>query len=114
MIVLSGARLLGELGREEWAQVWPEDVLVRDGVVHFWASEDEPEEKRPRVAGCSRNHRRCMRRRGARAAHSDVSRILTLVLQRTRPERPEMGRARTVAGCQPSSAVGAFRPGSVG
>ena len=40
------ARLLAELGREEWAKVWPEDVIVRDGVVHFWLSEDEPEEKR--------------------------------------------------------------------
>ena len=40
------ARLLGELGREEWAKLWPEDVLVRDGVVHFWVSEDESVEKR--------------------------------------------------------------------
>jgi len=40
------ARLLGELGREEWARVWPEDILVRDGVVHFWLSADEPQEKR--------------------------------------------------------------------
>jgi CBS domain-containing protein len=40
------ARLLGELGREEWAKIWPEDVIVRDGVVHFWLSSDEPEEKR--------------------------------------------------------------------
>jgi len=40
------ARLLGELGREEWAKVWPEDVIVRDGVVHFWLSDDEPHEKR--------------------------------------------------------------------
>jgi CBS domain-containing protein len=40
------ARLLSELGREEWAKVWPEDVIVRDGVVHFWISEDEPLEKR--------------------------------------------------------------------
>jgi CBS domain-containing protein len=40
------SRLLAELGREEWAKVWPEDVLVRDGVVHFWVSEDEPEAKR--------------------------------------------------------------------
>jgi CBS domain-containing protein len=38
--------LLGELGREEWAKVWPEDVIVRDGVVHFWLSDDEPPEKR--------------------------------------------------------------------
>lgn len=39
-------RLLGELGREEWAKVWPEDVIVRDGVVHFWLSNDEPLERR--------------------------------------------------------------------
>lgn len=39
-------RLLRELGREEWAKVWPEDIIVRDGVVHFWLSTDEPEEKR--------------------------------------------------------------------
>jgi hypothetical protein len=40
------ASLLAELGREEWARVWPEDVIVRDGIVHFWISEDEPSEKR--------------------------------------------------------------------
>lgn len=40
------AELLAELGREEWARVWPEDVIVRDGVVHFWLSDDEPEEKK--------------------------------------------------------------------
>jgi CBS domain-containing protein len=40
------ARLLAELGREEWAKVWPEDIVVRDGVVHFWLSSDEPEEKK--------------------------------------------------------------------
>ena len=40
------ARLLAELGREEWAKVWPEDIVVRDGVVHFWLSSDEPDEKK--------------------------------------------------------------------
>jgi len=40
------ANLLAELGREEWARVWPEDIIVRDGIVHFWISEDEPDEKR--------------------------------------------------------------------
>ena len=36
-----------ELSREQWADsVWPEDVIVRDGVVHFWFAEDEPGEKR--------------------------------------------------------------------
>jgi CBS domain-containing protein len=40
------ARLLAELGREEWEKIWPEDIIVRDGTVHFWVSEDEPPEKR--------------------------------------------------------------------
>ncbi len=41
------ARLIAELGREEWATtVWPEDIIVRDGVVHFWLSDDESHEKR--------------------------------------------------------------------
>lgn len=40
------ARLIAELGREEWAKIWPEDVIVRDGVVHFWLTSDEPDEKR--------------------------------------------------------------------
>ena len=31
---------------EEWARVWPEDIIVRDGIVHFWISEDEPGENR--------------------------------------------------------------------
>jgi CBS-domain-containing membrane protein len=39
-------QLLRELGREEWAKIWPEDVIVRDGVVHFWLSADEPDDKR--------------------------------------------------------------------
>ena len=40
------ARLVAELSREEWAKVWPEDIIVRDGVVHFWLSSDEPEENK--------------------------------------------------------------------
>jgi len=40
------AQLLRELGREEWARLWPEDIIVREGVVHFWLSADEPEEKK--------------------------------------------------------------------
>ena len=40
-------QLLTELSRENWADsVWPEDVIVRDGVVHFWLSEDEAGAKR--------------------------------------------------------------------
>ena len=40
------ARLVAELSREEWAKVWPEDIIVRDGVVHFWLSSDETEENK--------------------------------------------------------------------
>jgi CBS domain-containing protein len=39
-------RLIEELSREEWAKVWPEDVIVREGVVHFWVSDDEPQDRR--------------------------------------------------------------------
>jgi len=45
------ARLLAELGREEWARVWPEDVIVRDGVVHFWLSSEGTRRARPGVPG---------------------------------------------------------------
>jgi CBS domain-containing protein len=41
------SQLLSELGHEEWAtRIWPEDIIVRDGVVHFWLSSDEPDEKK--------------------------------------------------------------------
>jgi hypothetical protein len=26
--------------------MWPEDIIVRDGIVHLWISADEPLEKR--------------------------------------------------------------------
>ena len=40
------ARLLAELGRQEWARIWPQDIIVSDFVVHLWFSSDEQEEKR--------------------------------------------------------------------
>lgn len=44
------AQLLNELGREAWAKsIWPEDIIVRDRVVHYWVSADEPEGKRQAV-----------------------------------------------------------------
>jgi CBS domain-containing protein len=48
-------RLLTELGREEWAKIWPEDVIVRDGVVHFWISSDEPDEKKQALRVAAEN-----------------------------------------------------------
>jgi CBS domain-containing protein len=38
--------LLAELKDKEWAHVWPADIIVRDGVVHFWFTDDQPEEQR--------------------------------------------------------------------
>jgi CBS domain-containing protein len=40
------AHLLADLGREEWARMWPEDIIVRDGIVHLWIAADEPSEKK--------------------------------------------------------------------
>ena len=34
------ANLLAELDGREWAKVWAEDIIVRDGVVHLWLSDD--------------------------------------------------------------------------
>jgi CBS domain-containing protein len=48
-------RLLAELGREEWARVWPEDIIVRNGIVHFWLSSDEPDEKRQALRVAAEN-----------------------------------------------------------
>jgi len=38
-------KLLAELGGQEWAKVWAEDIVVSDRVVHLWLSDDmSPEE----------------------------------------------------------------------
>ena len=45
-------KLLAELKRQEWFKVqqwfkiWAADVIVKDGVVHFWLSNDQTEEER--------------------------------------------------------------------
>jgi CBS domain-containing protein len=49
------ARLLAELGQQEWAKIWPQDILVSDRVVHLWFSSDEPEEKRQAVRVAAEN-----------------------------------------------------------
>jgi CBS domain-containing protein len=49
------ARLLAELGRQEWARIWPQDIIVSDSVVHLWFSSDEPEEKRQAVRIAAEN-----------------------------------------------------------
>jgi len=49
------ARLLAELGRQEWARIWPQDIIVSDRVVHLWFSSDEPAEKRQAVRIAAEN-----------------------------------------------------------
>ena len=39
-------KLLAELGRQQWADVWPEDIMVRDKVVQIWVLDDQPEAER--------------------------------------------------------------------
>jgi CBS domain-containing protein len=38
-------QLLAELQGQEWARVWPADIIVRDRTVHFWHTDDEPPEQ---------------------------------------------------------------------
>ena len=39
-------RLMAELQGQEWVHAWAADIIVRDGIVHFWVSDDRPEEER--------------------------------------------------------------------
>ncbi|HBK04704.1 MAG TPA: histidine kinase [Acetobacteraceae bacterium] len=45
-------QILAELQGQDWARVWADDVIVRDGVVHIWSSDDrsDAERKALRVA----------------------------------------------------------------
>jgi CBS domain-containing protein len=40
------AKLLAELNGREWARVWPEEIIVQDGVVHLWISNTRPAAER--------------------------------------------------------------------
>ena len=39
-------KLLAELNGREWARVWPEEIVVQDGVVHLWTSDTRPAAER--------------------------------------------------------------------
>jgi len=39
-------KLLAELQGQEWVHTWAADIIVRDGIVHIWVSDDRPEEER--------------------------------------------------------------------
>jgi CBS domain-containing protein len=39
-------QLLAELKGKEWVHAWAADIIVREGVVHIWVTDDRPEEER--------------------------------------------------------------------
>lgn len=44
-------KLLAELRTRDWVKLWADDVIVKDGIVHFWVGELlEPERRALRVA----------------------------------------------------------------
>lgn len=49
------ARLIAELSGQEWANIWAADVIVRDGVFHFWFSGDQPIEEREAMRVAAEN-----------------------------------------------------------
>jgi CBS domain-containing protein len=48
-------QLLAELRKQEWANIWAADIMVRDKVVHLWFSADEPEAERQAVRVAAEN-----------------------------------------------------------
>ena len=40
------ANILAELNGREWARIWPEDVVVQQGAVHLWLSDDRSDAER--------------------------------------------------------------------
>ena len=47
-------KLLAELSRRDWVKLWAEDVIVQDGIVHFWLSE-QPETERQALRVAAEN-----------------------------------------------------------
>jgi CBS domain-containing protein len=48
-------QLLAELRRQQWANIWAADIMVRDKVVHLWFSADESEAERRAVRVAAEN-----------------------------------------------------------
>ncbi|HEX5453177.1 MAG TPA: CBS domain-containing protein [Stellaceae bacterium] len=48
-------RLIGELRHQEWARIWAADIVVRDGVVHLWCSDDHSPEEREALLIAAKN-----------------------------------------------------------
>ena len=39
-------KLLTELQGQDWVHTWAADIIVRDGIVHIWISDDRPEQEK--------------------------------------------------------------------
>jgi CBS domain-containing protein len=48
-------QLLAELRRQQWANIWAADVMVRDKVVHLWFSADESDAERQAMRVAAEN-----------------------------------------------------------
>ncbi len=49
------AKLLTELNGRDWARVWPADIVVQDGAVHLWLSDDRSEAEREALRVAAEN-----------------------------------------------------------
>ena len=49
------ANLLAELDGREWVKLWAEDIIVRDGVVHFWLSDSRSKAEREALRVAAEN-----------------------------------------------------------
>jgi CBS domain-containing protein len=48
-------KLLAELNGREWVHAWAEDIIVKDGVVHLWVSEDQSSDERQALRVAAEN-----------------------------------------------------------
>jgi len=47
--------LLAELQGQDWVHTWAADIIVRDGLVHIWVSDDRPREERQALRVAAEN-----------------------------------------------------------
>ena len=70
-------KLLGELGKQRWANIWASDVMVRDRIVHLWISDDQPMAERDALRVAAENIPGVQRVEEHLGAGADDSGLLT-------------------------------------
>jgi CBS domain-containing protein len=48
-------KLLTELQGQDWVHTWAADIIVRDGIVHIWISDDRPEQEKQALRVAAEN-----------------------------------------------------------